>query len=189
MLPAAPCRHDTFTIALHWIIAILVIAAFSLGPGGSEQKVYSAAKDFERQVHEVLGLSVLTLTVVRLAWRALARAPAAPPMPRWMSLAGRATHVALYVLLVAVPLTAVAGAWLEGHDLTLGILGNIPPPIAEHHALGKKIAKVHEYLGDTIVWLAGFHAAAGFFHHFFLGDGVLRAMLPFAPAGAKRRVS
>jgi cytochrome b561 len=165
-------------MALHWLTALLVVVAFTLGPGGSETRVYSAAKDFDRQWHEVLGLSVLLLTLVRLVWRGLAGAPQLPPSPRWMQVTSKAVQGLLYLLLLVVPITAVAGAWLEGHPLTLGILGEIPPLVSKNHSLGEKIAELHTWLGDTILWVAGLHAAAALFHHFVLRDGVLLAMLP-----------
>ncbi|MGZ5036135.1 MAG: cytochrome b [Usitatibacter sp.] len=179
-------RYGRAAIAIHWLTALLVVAGFALGPGGSEQRVYAAANDTDRALHEVIGLAVLALTLLRLAWRAFARPPRLESAARWMLIASRIVQASLYALLVAVPLTAIAGAWLEGHALTLGVLGNVPPPVAEDHALGETIARVHTYLGDTIVWLAGFHAAAALFHHFILRDGVLSAMLP---AGLARRLS
>ena len=165
-------------MALHWLTAVLVVAAFTLGPGGSEQRVYSAAKDFDRHLHETLGLTVLVLTLVRLAWWRAVSHGLSSSAPRWMNVVSRLVQLLLYALLLAVPLTAIAGAWLEGHALTLGLLGNIPPPIAKDHALGVTIAKIHTLLGDTILWVAGFHAAAALAHHFVLRDDVLLAMLP-----------
>ncbi len=165
-------------IAFHWLTAVLVVIAFTLGPGGSETRVYSAAKDFDRQWHEVLGLTVLLLTLLRLGWRAFAGTPELPPSPRWMHVISRIVQGLLYALLLAVPLTAISGAWLEGHPLTLGILGNIPPLLAKKHSVGQQIAELHTWLGDTILWVAGLHAAAALFHHFVLRDDVLRSMLP-----------
>ena len=62
----------------------------------------------------------------------------------------------------------------------LPILGGVTvaPPLHESHALGAKIAEVHTWLGDTILWLAGAHAVAGLYHHYVLKDGVLLSMLP-----------
>src|SRR6478735_2882789 len=68
---ARPTRYGALAQALHWITAVLVLAAFIYGPGGSEERVYSAARDADRQLHETLGLSVLTLAAIRLAGRAL----------------------------------------------------------------------------------------------------------------------
>ncbi|HMA08483.1 MAG TPA: cytochrome b/b6 domain-containing protein, partial [Ramlibacter sp.] len=157
--------------------AILVLVAFIYGPGGSELRVYSSAMDFDRRLHETLGLAVLALSAVRLFWRALDRQPDPAEVPRWMGLASKTVQGLLYLLLFVVPITAVAGAWLEGHAVTwLG--GNIGPWLAESHALGGGIATLHGWLGDAILWTAGLHAAAAIFHHFVLRDGVLRSMLP-----------
>ncbi len=162
----------------HWATAILVVAAFVYGPGGSEQRVYSLAKEFDRQIHETLGMVVLALVLVRLVWRAFDAVPDDPPMPPWMRLSSKVVHAMMYILLLAIPLTAISGAWLEGHPLTL--LGNIriAPLVAESRDVGTAIASIHAWLGDAILWVAGVHAAAALYHHFVLRDGVLRSMLP-----------
>lgn len=173
-----PPRYGAAAQSLHWATAVLVVAAFVYGPGGSERQVYSLARDFDRQIHETLGLAVLALALIRLAWRAFDAAPDDPPMPPWMRLLSQVVQATMYVLLLMVPLTAIFGAWLEGHPLTL--LGNfwISPLLAEVHPVGSTIASVHTWLGDAILWVAGVHAAAALYHHFVLRDGVLRSMLP-----------
>jgi cytochrome b561 len=79
---------------------------------------------------------------------------------------------------LALPLTAVAGAWLEGHPLTIIAGGDVPPLLAPSHDVGAALASVHKWLGDTIIWLAGFHALAALYHHVVLKDDVLITMLP-----------
>jgi cytochrome b561 len=164
--------------ALHWATAILVLIAFIYGPGGSEQRVYAPARDFDRQLHETLGLCVFALTAIRLLWRMFDSQPDPPEVPRWMGIASKAVQWALYLLLFALPITAITGAWLEGHPLTL--LGGlkIAPVLGLAHDTGASIATLHTWLGDAILWLAGFHALAALYHHFILHDGVLASMLP-----------
>jgi cytochrome b561 len=176
--PASPPRYGAVAQALHWLTAVLVLIAFILGPGGNEQRVYSAAHAVDRPIHETIGLCVFALVLARLAWRRIARPPQLPPMHAALRLLARTFHAALYVLLLGVPLTAIFGAWLEGHPLTLVGGLEIAPWIAESHAVGTKVASIHQLLGDVLIWLAGFHAAAAMIHHFVLRDGVLRAMLP-----------
>jgi cytochrome b561 len=163
---------------LHWVTAILVLVAFIYGPGGSEERVYAPVRDFDRQFHETLGLSALALVAVRVLWRMVDTRPEPPPVTRWMSVAAKFVQVALYVLLFAVPFTAMAGAWLEGHSLTLLAGVEIPPLVNVSHKAGATIASIHTWLGDTILWVAGLHALAGLYHHFILKDGVLASMLP-----------
>src|SRR5437899_9676199 len=103
-------RYSAVAQALHWATALLVLVAFIYGPGGSEQRVYSPARDFDRQIHETLGLCVLAVAVVRLLWRAIETPPRSPQGPRWMGIAAKAVHGALYVILFALPLSAVTAA-------------------------------------------------------------------------------
>ena len=171
-------RYGAVAQAFHWLTAIVVLVAFIFGPGGSEQRVYSHARDFDRQLHETLGLCVLTLVVLRVLWRMMDKRPDPPDVARWMDVSAKAVQGALYLLLFTLPLTAIAGAWLGGHPLTLLAGIEIAPPIGTAHAAGETIAEIHTWLGDAIMWIAGLHALAALFHHFFLRDGVLVSMLP-----------
>jgi len=171
-------RYGPVAQAFHWVTAILVVVAFIYGPGGSEERVYSSARDFDRQLHETLGMCVFALVLMRLLWRMVDTRPDPPQVPRWMGIATKAMHWALYLLLFALPLTAIAGAWLEGHSVTLFGGVEIPPLVGLSHDAGAGIATLHTWLGDTILWLAGIHALAAFYHHIVLKDGVLASMLP-----------
>src|SRR4030081_1029492 len=107
----AGVRHDSQAYAsvaqsFHWITAILVLVAYIYGPGGSEERVYSPARDFDRQLHETLGMCVFALVLMRLLWRMVDTRPDPPQVPRWMGIATKALHWALYLLLFALPLTA-----------------------------------------------------------------------------------
>ena len=96
----------------------------------------------------------------------------------WMRYSAKLVHVVLYALLLAAPVSAVLGAWLEGHALTLWQLGKVEPLLPPVHDLGLSVAALHVFLGNTILWVAGLHAVAALFHHFFLRDSVLLSMLP-----------
>jgi len=171
-------RYSAVAQALHWATAVLVLAAFIYGPGGSEERVYSPARDFDRQIHETLGLSVLALVAIRVAWRMVDARPSPAEVARWMGVGSKFMRVALYLLLFAVPLTAITGAWLEGHPVTLVAGIEIAPALVRSHDSGATIASIHTWLGDTILWVAGLHALAGLYHHFVLKDDVLASMLP-----------
>lgn len=174
----SPSRYGFVAQSFHWITAVLVLIAFIYGPGGSEERVYSVAVDFDRQFHETLGLAVFTLVILRVLWRLVDTHPDPPQVSRWMGIASKAGQWALYGLLFALPLTATTGAWLEGHSLTLLGGVKIPPVLGLSHDIGAKVANLHGWLGNTILWLAGLHAVAALYHHVVLKDGVLASMLP-----------
>ena len=164
--------------ALHWVTAVLVVWAFTNGPGGTEARVYAAWRDHQRQLHETVGICVLALVAIRLVWRMFEPRPDPPQTARWMTVARKFVESTLYVLLFAVPLTAIAGAWLEGHPLTLLASLKIPPLTMISRNAGVTLSIVHTWLGDAIIWAGVFHALAALYHHFILKDAALAAMLP-----------
>lgn len=170
-------RYDGVTQAFHWLTTLLVLVAFFYGPMGSEAVVFKPGRDFDRALHETLGLWVFALTVARLLWRAGDSRPPRAPAPPWLESAARVAHWGLYGLLLALPVTAVTGTWLAGHPLTL-LSGEIRPALPLAHETGMAILEVHTWLGDAIMWLAALHGAAALYHHYVLKDHVLRSMLP-----------
>lgn len=176
-------HYDAFSRALHWLTAIAVIAAFTLGPedfGRELREGLDPATRWDIVTHESLGLLVAALTVLRLLWLVVRPAKPRFDMPAWMQLTSKATHGLLWLLLLAVPATALLALGSEGHPLTLlgGIRVNEMPWIA-HSPLADLAdwGEVHGVLGDAILWLSGIHALAAIAHHMLLKDGVLRSML------------
>ena len=177
-------HYDAFSQALHWLTAIVVTIAFILGPGGFGRLMRQGIDPATRSDivwHESLGMLVLVLTALRLVWVVLR-----PDMPQfqmagWMRMAARLMHIALWVLLLALPVTAFLALGSESHPLTLlgGVRVDQIPYIAESGiARLADWGDVHGFMGDAIMWLAGLHAAAAIFHHVVNKDGVLLAMLP-----------
>ncbi len=83
---ATPTRYGAVSQTFHWLTAILVGAAFLLGEGGPEARVYVAERASTLNWHETLGILVIVVVVFRLVWRFFDPAPEEPPMPAWMHL-------------------------------------------------------------------------------------------------------
>lgn len=184
MPPPNRTHYDLASRLLHWITAIAVVIAFVLGPERFGRLMRSGVDPATRSDivwHESLGVLVFVLTALRLLWVAL-RSPAPRfEMAAWMALTAKAVGIALWALLLLVPVTAMLLLGSEGHPLTLlGGLRVEHMPLIADSAIAKLAnwGKVHEVLGDALMWLAGLHAAAAIYHHVALKDGVLAAMLP-----------
>ena len=182
-------RYGAVTQLFHWLTVVLVGIAYMVSPGGREDRIYSAAFDVARQTHETIGVLVFGLVLLRIVWRLFELTPEPPPMAPWMRYSATAAHLGLYALLLVIPLTAIAGAWLEAHPLTLFGIGNVGPLLPQAHDLGQSIADIHTILGNIIIWLAGLHAAAALFHHFILRDNTMTSMLPELPAPPAGEIS
>lgn len=184
MQPQSPTRYDGLSLAFHWITAIAVAIAFVLGPGGFGRLMHQGVDPATRSDivwHESLGLLVLALTLLRLVWMAVR--PAAPrfDMSQAMELAAKAVRLGLWLLMLALPLTALLALGSEGHPLTLlGGLRVDQMPLIANSGLAHLAdwGDVHGFLGDAIMALAGLHAVAAIYHRVVLKDGVLQSMLP-----------
>lgn len=162
--------------ACHWLTAMLVLTSYVLSKS-DRYSLYSADADGLRRIHETLGALVFIVVVLRLLWGLVDETPSKQGVPRWMIRAARFVQFALYVLLVSIPVTAVAGTWLLGIPVTL-IGFDIAPQIAQAHGMGQLLMKMHVILGEAILWAAGAHAAAALFHHFYLRDEIFKSMIP-----------
>lgn len=176
--------YDRLSRILHWLTALAVLIAFILGPDGFGRLVSDGedpGQHLSIVVHETLGMLVLGLTLLRLLWVAVR--PAAPrlDLAPAMHYGALLVRLLLWALLLALPITALLTLAGEGYPLTLiGLRVDEMPWLAQLPvATAVDWGDVHGFLGDTIMVLAGLHAAAAIFHHVVLRDGVLASMLPW----------
>lgn len=170
-----PDRYTRTAVLLHWLVALLIFAAFPLGVYMADLP-FSPTKLQLYSYHKWIGITVLLLVAVRLAWRATHAAPAAAPAPRWQQAAAAATHHLLYVLMVAVPLTGWLMSSAKGFQTVwFGVLP-LPDLVAKDKALGDLLQTVHKLLNFTLVALVAVHIGAALKHHFIDKDGLLSRM-------------
>ena len=166
-------RHDAITLGLHWLIALLIAAAYA-----ASALVEDRGGKWALTLHGSLGLAVFGLSLVRILWRGLARHPAPVPMPEWMVRAAHFAHVALYALMVLAPLLGLLTVWARGEGFSLFWLLDLPSPLAANRSWREVLGGAHELAANGLVILAGAHAAAAIFHQFVLKDRLLERMTP-----------
>lgn len=174
---------------LHWLIAGFVIALLSIGI--MMTRISDLQLKYELyQLHKSMGVTVLGLMIPRVVWRLAAKPPALPlHMAAWERGAAHGTHVLLYLLLLAMPLTGWATVSaapppfnFPAQLYTLIAWPHIP--FVEQLTLDQKktvepyLKNVHAALGWTLLVLAGLHIAAALRHGFILKDGIMLRMLP-----------
>jgi len=168
-------RYSAVARALHWIIALLIIANLILGFAHdalpSDWKVMP--------VHKSVGLTVLALTLVRIGWRLTHAVPPLPAeMPGWEKAAAHATHLSFYVLMLVLPLTGWIMSSAGDRPLNWFFLFDVPKfAVTKTDALVGISRASHGPLGFIWAALILIHIAAALRHHFVLKDGVLRRML------------
>ena len=175
-----PSRYSAGAIVLHWAIGIAVIVAWRIAEGAEHAS--EAQEDAIMANHMAVGMLILLLTVLRLAWRLTHTQPAfSQHFARWERLAARIVHFTFYVLLVGLPLMGWIGSSLEGDSIDVFGAFTIPGlPLAENRGAGHEILELHGSLGEIMLYLIVLHVLGALKHHFVDRDGVLARMLPRA---------
>lgn len=181
-------RYGQVAMTLHWLIALAVILNVCLGLYVADLPSSDPIQFPLIQFHKSVGLTVLVLSLARLAWRLV---NPIPPLPASMSPAlrtlARGTHYLLYFLIVAIPLSG----WVFVSASPLGLptiyfnlfqWPHIPLlaelPRAQKVVLRPELFAVHKYLAWSAIVLVPVHITGALYHQFMRGDDILKRMLP-----------
>lgn len=170
-------RYGTLSIAMHWLTAVLMVAVYALIELHEALGRTPLARSME-DWHSMVGLLILLLVLARLPLRLLQPVPVIKPaLVAWQHKLSVAAHLALYGLMLVMPLLGWLLLSAEGHDVAfLGI--PLPALTAADSAFADQVKEVHEVIGTFGYALIGVHTAAAIFHHHFLRDNTLLRMLP-----------
>jgi cytochrome b561 len=179
-------RYSTVSLTLHWLTAVLVIAQIGLiwAHEGTEGAI---SREFVN-LHKSVGLTILVLTLARLAWRIGHPAlPLPEGTPVWQRLLARGTHGLFYVFLLAMPLVGWAASSAAGRDIVWFGLFEWPLlPIGGGRDAARGLMELHETAAKLLIALVVLHVVGALKHHFVDRDDVLHRMLPILPRPADR---
>lgn len=176
-----PTRWSTVAKTFHWLMALLILGngAFAFWMDGLKP---SLNKINMFALHKSIGLTVLALFVLRLAWKMFDRRPPDEPAPRWQQFAAHAVHGFLYLLIVAIPLSGWAFNSAHGFPLQYFKQFNLPALVEKNEDLSNTLGTVHVYLFWFLLVVLLAHVGGALKHHFIDRDDTLRRMLPFGRA-------
>jgi len=173
---AAP-RYDPTAIALHWLLAAMILGTLGMGLYMTGLP-FSPARLKLFNWHKWAGMSILFLSAVRLAWRVSHGRPPSPAMPAWQRRAAQFTHAALYALFFGLPLAGWAYSSAAGFPVVLFGVLPLPDLVSPDRALSDSLRALHHALAYTLGALIALHVAAALKHQFIDHDGLMRRMWP-----------
>lgn len=184
-------HYGSVAMFFHWTIALLIIINICLGlflpdlHGGASANPNLFA---QWQIHKSIGLTVLSLSVLRVLWRLINPVPPLPAtMNAGLKFLARATQFILYVLIVAIPLSG----WIMASASRLGIATpyfflfdwpNLPffngMDVHARVEAHEQWEDIHAALAWSAIVLIPLHVAGALYHQFIRRDGVMKQMLP-----------
>ena len=151
---------------IHWLTVAFVIAGFTL------------AWTDVIGIHKYVGVTILTLGVLRIVWTLVQPTVALLDGPRWQQIAAKAVHGLLMLWLVGMPLTGWTMSSAAGRPVSFWGWFTLPSLVSPDRALARTMAEVHETLALVGLALIAVHVAAAIWHHVVVKDDTLRRMLP-----------
>ena len=170
-------RYTRTAVVLHWALGLALLGSFSVGLTMTEMAM-SPLRLKLFNWHKWAGITILTLSAIRLAWRLTHRPPADVPMPAWQQRAAHWTHRAFYALFFLVPLAGWAYTSAAGFPVV--VFGVLPLPdfVPANQELAEAIKPLHKIFAYLLALLVLTHVGAALKHHFVDRDGLLGRMWP-----------
>ncbi len=170
-------RYDPVARALHWGMAATIMALWVVG-----HMIDALPKGTMRSevigLHKAIGVIMLVLAVGRLAWRVARPQPPLPAtMPAGEQRLAKLGHMALYALMLAIPVDGILMSQSGGREVAVFGL-TLPVMVAKDEALRDLFRAGHGALGWVLAVVLVGHVLAALRHHLILKDEVLRRMLP-----------
>ncbi|MDH6151710.1 MULTISPECIES: cytochrome b [Paraburkholderia] len=183
-----PPRYTRTAMTLHWLIALLMCANVVLALSAD-----SLPDDWVRPVidtHKSIGITVLGLALLRILWRVSHKPPPLPrEFPSWEMIAAQLAHFALYLLMIALPLSGWLhdSAWKDAatHPMRwfglfqwprIGYVMQLDPTLKE--TLHDRFGALHTWLGYALYALLAMHIGGALKHEWLDRKSVLKRMTP-----------
>lgn len=176
----------------HWWVAALILIQLPLGlymtyrgnemPGVNDKGepvkgVWDATTGFLYSSHKALGILILLIVVLRLAYRLSNGAPRSDPsVPAAMTGVGHLVHWVLYALLIAVPIGGYLGISYGNYLDVFGV--HLPALTPEDKDMSKEVFELHELGAMMLAGFAALHIGGALFHKLIRKDRVVERMLP-----------
>lgn len=181
--------HSGFTTSarlLHWLTAVLVLLTLPAGLIMVQNGIDRGLQNALFIYHKNVGVLIFVIVMVRLFLRwQKPPPPRAARLPLWQERTAAATHIALYGLLIVLPVAGYIRVRAGGFPIeALDALG-VPALIPQSEALEQAAKTVHYLAGLAISVVVTLHVGAAFFHAIVKRDRVFSRMWP--PLGSRRR--
>ena len=171
-----PLKYNRITKIIHWLSALTIFSLFALGYWMVDLTYYSEWYKIAPHWHKSIGLTLFALTLFRLIWKLINKAPEIEGLA-WEKMGAKIAHNLLYVLLFGTFISGYLISTADGRGIDLFNLFTLP-------GLGSLIenqediaGEMHFYLTYSLIGLALLHAMAALKHHFINKDNTFKKMI------------
>lgn len=171
----SPISYHPLAKLLHWAVAGLIVLQFVLAKLADRAGDVSELRQLALLAnHRSVGMTILTLAVLRLGLRLNQTPPDPLPMPAWQQTASEISHWLLYALLFLLPISGWLMSSASANSVSWFNLIRIPDLVAPDPRLKQVLEEVHETFARLLLVLAGIHVLAAAKHALIARDAAMR---------------
>jgi cytochrome b561 len=165
-------RYHPLLVALHWILAVLVIGNLAAGMFVLDAMANSdPAKAGMIRLHMLGGFAIGAFIVVRLLTRVTTKKPPPAKGGRAAHILARVTHWAFYLVIIGMVVSGLGTAQLaglfpllQGQPVDLSRINEVPP------------IQGHRILANVLLGLIALHLAGTLYHYLAQRENPLARM-------------
>lgn len=174
-----PARYPALTRALHWLVALMVIATIPIGMIMQQEGLARPTQNLLFILHKNGGVILLLLVILRLVWRARHKAPPMPAsLPGWQVVVASATHWLLYGLLLVMAISGYVRVAAGGFPIELLDALGVPKLVPRSDTLAETAKAIHGTVRFALALLIVMHVGAALQHLLIKRDGVFGRIWP-----------
>ena len=177
-------HYGAMTRSLHWAVFLLFVYQY-VGANlmtriGSGKTLFGLTQGTYYNWHKSIGLVLLVLVLLRLAWRKLTPlpdwAPTLAPDERTIS---HWNETLLYGCMILLPVSGYLFVMAGDYGIKLFGWHDFPNPIGKRESLATLARVVHIMIAYATIVIVAWHVGLGLKHQIFDHDRFLARMLPF----------
>ena len=173
-----PERYSGVAIALHWLLAVLILGQIAFGWYLQDVPRGTPARTVYVNLHKSTGLTIGLLILLRLGWRLTHKAPPLPAsMPVWERAAARTSHLALYACMLIMPVAGYLASNFSKFGVKYFNAILLPPWGVDDRQIYAVFNTTHVVTSYVFVVLIAVHVLAAL-RHLYLRNGIFQRMWP-----------
>lgn len=178
MLKDTAAEYGWVTIALHWVMAVVIIGMFALGWYMVDLTYYDSLYKTLPFIHKSVGILLAGVFLFRFVWKLSNPSPkSVPGISPLEKLAAKVVHRAFYLLITLILVSGYLISTADNSSISVFDIFRVPATITGIPEQEDNAGLVHEILAYMLIVMVALHSGAALKHHFINRDQTLRRML------------
>ncbi len=170
-------HYGWVSIALHWLMAIVLIGLYFLGDYMVDLDYYDVWYHKGPALHKSLGIMLAAAIIFRIIWNYSQARPEPLERGERLKMLAIAAHLMFYLLTLLLIVSGYLISTAKGQGIDVFGWFELPAMLADSAHRGELSGQVHAVLGTVFIFMTALHIIAALVHHFIFKDNTFKRIL------------